>query len=103
MAATCLQVSAVLLFYYSNSHDRKTFFFWHAVLFARATDNAWRAADAPLQSEVLPASTRLAYPPPLAAQRANQVQATLRLCSIARERFASRARAYHALLNRPDR
>lgn len=26
MAATCLQVSAVLLFYYSNSHDRKTFF-----------------------------------------------------------------------------
>jgi hypothetical protein len=75
MAATCLQVSAVLLFYYSNSHDRKTFFYRHAGLFADATDSAWRAASTPLKSEVLPAVTHFAYPPPLAACRANQVQA----------------------------
>ena len=82
MAATCLQVSAVLLFYYSNSHDRKTFFSRHAGLFARATDNAWRVAGCPLQSEVLPAPIRFACPPPLAARRANQVQVTRRPCSL---------------------
>jgi hypothetical protein len=79
MAATCLQVSAVLLFYYSNSHDRKTFFYRHTGLFAEATDSAWRAASTPLKSEVLPAVTRLPYPLPLAACRANQVQGAVRI------------------------
>ncbi|WP_172665317.1 hypothetical protein [Ectopseudomonas oleovorans] len=79
MAATCLQVSAVLLFNYSNSHDRKTFFYRHTGLFAEAADSAWRATSTPLKSEFVPAVTRLPYPPPLAACRANQVQGAVRI------------------------